>query len=180
MANSNVVADLMHCTVLHPALVALLAPLRAVLQATRAIRREASVAINLLDTGPDVLLRTDASLTLDDRTALIEFARSNGVARMSWVTGNATAEPVCVFRPAVAMLSGVEVRPPPGAFLQATAAGERAIVETVLAGLPAGITGAARTRVAELYAGCGTLTFGLATKARVVAWEGDVASIAAQ
>jgi 23S rRNA (uracil1939-C5)-methyltransferase len=179
MAKAGVVIDLMQCMVLHPVLEALMAPLRAVLRATRAIRREASVVINLLDTGPDVLLRTDAALSLDDRTALIEFARSNGVPRMSWVTGNATAEPVCVFRPAAVMMSEVEVRPPPGAFLQATAIGERTIVETVLAGLRAGTTGAGRMRIAELYAGCGTLTFALATRARVVAWEGDAASASA-
>jgi 23S rRNA (uracil1939-C5)-methyltransferase len=180
MANSGVVVDLTHCIVLHPVLMSLMAALRGVLQRMQAIRREASVVINLLDNGPDVLLRTDAALPLDDRTALIEFARSSDVPRISWTTGNAMAEPVCIFRPPARTLAGVEVRPPPGAFLQPTTAGERAIVEAVLAGLPTRMAaGAPRTRIAELFAGCGTLTFALAEKARVVAWEGDAASAAA-
>jgi 23S rRNA (uracil1939-C5)-methyltransferase len=177
MANSGVVVDLLHCVVLHPRLMALVAPLRSILHAVRAVRREASVVVNLLDTGADIVLRTDAELSLDDRTALIGFAGSHGVNRLSWTMGNAGGpEPVCLFRPPAAMMAGVEVRPPAGVFLQATAAGERAIVETVLAALPART---ARTRIAELYAGCGTLTFALAREGRVVAWEGDAASVAA-
>jgi 23S rRNA (uracil1939-C5)-methyltransferase len=179
MANSGIVIDLAHCMVLHPVLMALMIPLRGVLQGLRAIRREASVVINMLDNGPDVLLRTDAALSFDDRTALIEFARSSGVPRVSWTTGNASAEPVCVFRPPAKTMSGVEVRPPAGAFLQPTTAGERAIVEAVLAGLLAEKAGGTRMRIAELFAGCGTLTFALAEKARVVAWEGDAPSAAA-
>ncbi|HQT80469.1 MAG TPA: RsmD family RNA methyltransferase, partial [Rhodopila sp.] len=65
----------------------------------------------------------------------------------------------------------------PGAFLQATAEGEQAIVDAVCRGLPAKITG--RSRIAELYTGTGTLTFALAKVARVAAFEGDPAAIAA-
>ena len=36
-----------------------------------------------------------------------------------------------------------------------------------------------KTRVAELYAGCGTLTFALAGVVRVAAFEGDTATVAA-
>jgi 23S rRNA (uracil1939-C5)-methyltransferase len=36
--------------------------LRVVLSGLAAIRREASVVVNLLDSGPDVLLRTDGEL----------------------------------------------------------------------------------------------------------------------
>jgi 23S rRNA (uracil1939-C5)-methyltransferase len=77
----------------------------------------------------------------------------------------------------VTRLSGIQVEPPSGAFLQATAEGERAIVEAVLSALPTKLTG--RTRVAELYAGCGTLTFALAGRVRVTAFEGDPAAFAA-
>jgi 23S rRNA (uracil1939-C5)-methyltransferase len=180
-AGSVTVVDLTHCMVLHPVLQALMAPLRSVLQGMRAIRREASVVINLLDTGPDVLLRTDAALTLDERNALIEFARARGVPRISSTVGNGTPETICMFRPPTTMLSGVEVRPPPGVFLQATAEAERAIIESVLTALPARLTAGStgRARIAELYAGCGTLTFALAGKARVTAWEGDATSVAA-
>jgi 23S rRNA (uracil1939-C5)-methyltransferase len=74
-------------------------------------------------------------------------------------------------------MSGSEVRPPPGVFLQATTEGEAAIIAAVLGGLPAKLS--PRTRIAELYAGCGTVTFALAQRARITAFEGDAASVAA-
>jgi len=43
--------------------------------------------------------------------------------------------------------------------------------------MPGKIT--SKTRVAELYAGCGTLTFALAGVVRVAAFEGDTATVAA-
>ena len=171
---SSEVIDLTECLVLHPRLMGLMEPLRALLLGLRAVRREASVVINLLESGPDMLLRTDAALTLEDRVALTEFAAAHGLPRVSQVLGNDVPETIALLRPPTTVLSGVAVRPPPGAFLQATAEGERAIVEAVLRGMPAKLTG--RTRVAELYAGCGTLTFALADVVRVAAFEGDVAT----
>jgi 23S rRNA (uracil1939-C5)-methyltransferase len=171
---SSEVIDLTDCLVLHPTLMALIEPLRALLQGLRAVRREASVVVNLLDSGPDVLLRTDAVLTLEDRVALTGFAAAHGLPRVSQVQGDGVPETIGLLRPPTTLLSGVAVRPPPGAFLQATAEGERAIVEAVLRGMPAKLAG--RARVAELYAGCGTLTFALADVVRVAAFEGDTAT----
>ncbi|MFI4982584.1 MAG: class I SAM-dependent RNA methyltransferase, partial [Nevskiales bacterium] len=67
-SRSAEVIDLTDCIVLHPRLLALLAPLRALLQRLRAIRRQGAVVINMLDAGPDLLLRGDAMPSLDDRT----------------------------------------------------------------------------------------------------------------
>lgn len=168
------VVDLTDCVVLHPTLMALIEPLRALLEGLRAVRRDASVVVNLLDSGPDMLLRTDAVLTLEDRVALTGFAAAHGLSRVSQVQNDDVPETIALLRPPTTVLSGVTVRPPPGAFLQATAEGERAIVEAVVRGMPAKLTG--RTRVAELYAGCGTLTFALANVVRVAAFEGDTAT----
>jgi 23S rRNA (uracil1939-C5)-methyltransferase len=63
------------------------------------------------------------------------------------------------------------VVPPPGGFLQASRPGEAAIIAAVMAGLPAKPT--AKSRVLELYAGSGTLTFAIARHMRVHAVEGD-------
>jgi 23S rRNA (uracil1939-C5)-methyltransferase len=195
------IIDLTDCVVLHATLLALLAPLRALLHGLRAIRRQASVFINLLDSGPDLLLRSDATPSLEDRTALIGFARAHGLPRVSWAHLSDThsggglpgegPETICLLRPAATTLSGVGVRPPPGAFLQATEAGERAIIDAVLRGLSArlGSRPPGRLCIAELYAGCGTLTLALVgalasayasgARLRVAAWEGDGASVAA-
>jgi 23S rRNA (uracil1939-C5)-methyltransferase len=172
---SSAVVDLIDCLVLHPTLMALMGPLRTLLPGLRAIRREASVVINLLDSGPDMLLRTDADLTLEDRRALTGFAGTHGMPRVSHVHGHDLPETIALLRPSTTTLSGITVRPPPGVFVQATAEGERAIVEAVLRGMPAKRN--SRTRVAELYAGCGTLTFTLADVFRVAAFEGDAASV---
>lgn len=174
---SKEVVDLTDCLVLHPTLMALMQPIRVLMAGLQALRREASVIINLLDAGPDLLLRLDAEPTLADRTALTAFARAHAIPRVSAAVGQSPPETICLLRPATTVLSGTAVSPPPGAFLQATAEGEQAIVEAVLRGLPTKIN--SRTRIAELYAGNGTLTFALAKAVRVAAFEGDAAAVAA-
>ncbi|WP_309139626.1 RsmD family RNA methyltransferase [Siccirubricoccus sp. G192] len=67
--------------------------------------------------------------------------------------------------------------PPPGAFLQASPAGEAAIIDAVLAGLPERLP--PRAAIAELYAGLGTLSFALAGRGRVTAYEGAAEAVAA-
>jgi 23S rRNA (uracil1939-C5)-methyltransferase len=171
------IVDLTECAVLHPVLFALIAPLRAVLSGLTAVRREAAVVVNLLDSGADLLLRTDGTLTTPDRTKLTNFARAYNLPRISWAFGNESPEAVCVLRPPVTSLSGVVITPPPGAFLQATTDGESAIVAAVLDGLPA--KRAARARAVELFAGCGTISFALANRIRVLAIEGDEALVTA-
>ena len=176
-ARGGEIVDLMECAVLHPALFALIALLRAVLSSLAGLRREASVVVNLLHSGPDVLLRTDGDLITQDRAKLTDFARAFGVPRVSWAFGGGAAEAVCVLDPPVISLSGVTITPPPGAFLQATPAAEAAIVAAVLDGLPVKRT--ARARVLELFAGCGTISFALARRVRVLAIEGDNALVTA-
>ncbi|CAH2600013.1 Uncharacterized RNA methyltransferase CC_1326 [Rhodovastum atsumiense] len=174
---STEVIDLEGCAVLHPGLAGLLPRLRELLRATTVLRREGSAIVNLLDDGPDLLLRTDAPPSSADRTKLAAFAQAHGLPRISWAAGNGVPETVCLLRPARITLAGVAVQPPPGAFLQASESGEAAIVQAVLAGLPPRLP--ARARVAELYAGCGTLTFALARQVRVAAYEGDAAAAGA-
>jgi 23S rRNA (uracil1939-C5)-methyltransferase len=170
---STIIVDLSTCLVLHPALVALLPPLRTLLGRLRALRREGSVIANMLDSGPDLLLRTDAPLHVEDKVAIAEFARAHKLPRISWANGNQEPEPIAILRPPVTSLSGIQVVPPPGAFLQASTSGESAVVAAVLVALPG------KGMVAELFAGCGTITFALARHARVSAWEGDAAAVAA-
>lgn len=177
------VVDLADCLVLAPALSALLAPLRALCGRIGALRRTGSAIGNLLDDGVDLLLRTDGEPDAADREVLIAFARAEGLVRVSWARvatrPSDGAEPVVMLRPPRVTLSGVSVEPPPGAFLQASLAGQEAIVAAVTGALTELLP--ARARVVELYAGCGTLTFALAGIGRVhiAAFEGDASSAAA-
>jgi 23S rRNA (uracil1939-C5)-methyltransferase len=165
------IIDIVQCCVLHPTLFALIDPLRAVLSRLAGLRRGGSVAVNLLDSGADVLLRPDGGLIAQDRAKITEFARAHGVPRVSWGFEGGGTETVCLLDTPAIELSGVTIIPPPGAFLQATREGEAAIVAAVLEGLPTKRT--ARARVLELFAGCGTISFALAKRFRVLAIEGD-------
>ncbi len=168
------IVDLAECHVLQPALVALIAPLRAALQGLGLLRREGAAVVNLLDSGPDLLLRTDGRAEAADRLRLAGFARLHGLPRISWAGPDGVAETLCELRPAETRLSGVAVRPPPGGFLQATEAGEASIIADVLAGLPDDLP--RKARIGELFAGSGTLSFALAARAQLRAFEGDPAA----
>jgi 23S rRNA (uracil1939-C5)-methyltransferase len=164
------IADLGVCLVLHPELERLLGPLRALLNSMEGLRREASVLANLYAQGADLLIRADLEPTAGDRARMAAFATVQGVCRIAWAVGAGEAETTALLRPPSVGFAGATVQPPAGAFLQATAEGESAIVRAVLAGLPK-LTG--RARVIELYAGIGTLSFPLAGHATVQAYEGN-------
>jgi 23S rRNA (uracil1939-C5)-methyltransferase len=175
---ADAVLDLATCAVLDPRLVALFDPLRALLKRLPALRREGSAVLNLLDTGPDLLLRTDGGpLDAQARAMLAAFAAEHGVPRIAWARGGDAPETAAQLSPVALRLGDARVVPPPGAFLQATPQGEAAIRAAVLAGLPERLP--PRAVVAELYAGLGTLSFALATRARVAAFEGAVEAVAA-
>lgn len=174
---SGAVEDLSTCHVLDPALVALFEPLRALLRGLQCFRREGSAVLNLLDTGPDLLLRLDGAPGVQERAALAAFAAARGIPRIAGagLKGGAT-ETLAQLGSVGIAFAGVSVAPPPGAFLQATPQGEAAIVAAVLEGLPK-LTG--KARIAELHAGLGTLSFPLAERARVAAFEGAPEAVAA-
>ncbi len=174
---SHEIVPIAACPVLAPALLRLIAALAEPFARLDALRREAAAVVNLLDTGPDILLRTDAELTAADRQRLAAFAEREAIARISWSRGAGVAEPAVQRGPVRLEISGVPVAPPPGAFLQAAAEGEAAIRRAVLEALPAVL--APRARVVELFAGIGSFTFAVAQRARVLAVEGDAAAAAA-
>ncbi len=176
-AHSTQIVDMAACKVLHPTLFALVAPLRALLCSLSALRRGGSVLANLLDSGPDLLLRTDGPLATQDRAKLAAFAQTHRIGRIAWALGDGPPETAALLSAPSIRFSGRSVEPPPGAFLQASAEGEAAIVAAILAGLPEKLT--QKSRAIELYAGCGTISFALAHHLRVVAYEGDAASAAA-
>jgi len=165
------------CQVLDPRLVTLAGELEDVLPGLGLLRREGSALVNLTETGFDLLLRTDAEPDAAARQALASFAARAGVARISWAKGRNSPETLCsLSRPRVDF-SGIAVEPPPGAFLQASPAGEAAIIAAVLDGVPA--KRPPKARMFDLYAGCGTISFALGALGPVHAVEGDAASLAA-
>jgi 23S rRNA (uracil1939-C5)-methyltransferase len=176
-AQTTAIVDMVACEVLHPTLFALVAPLRKTLSSLAALRGTGAVVVNLLASGPDLLIRTDGPLTPQDRAKLAAFATAHAVPRIAWALGNGATEIAAQAHAPHELFGGHRVETPPGAFLQASAEGEAAIVAAVLAGLPKKLTG--KSRAIELFAGCGTISFPLAAHLRVLAYEGEAAAAAA-
>jgi 23S rRNA (uracil1939-C5)-methyltransferase len=176
-AHGTQIVDLTQCQVLHPDLLALVLPLRKTLSSLSALAHTGSVIANLLPSGPDLLIRTDRPLSTIDRSKLAAFAAANDVPRIAWAQTEGAPETAALSAAPYAIFGGHRVEPPPGAFLQASAEGEAAIVAAVLAQIPEKRTG--RSRAVELYAGIGTISFPLAAHIRVEAFEGDAFSAAA-
>jgi 23S rRNA (uracil1939-C5)-methyltransferase len=170
---SHRVVDIAVCPVMEPDLVAVLEPLRAALDGILDTER-LGIVVTRTETGIDLVVESSRAPDLAAREKLAAFAEAADLARASWRAGGET-EPIAWRRAAVVRFADVSVTPPPGAFLQASAAGEAAIRDAVLEGI-----GDAR-HVADLYAGCGTLTFPMlrAAAARLHAVDGAAASVAA-
>jgi 23S rRNA (uracil1939-C5)-methyltransferase len=154
---SHHIVDMRECHVLRPELFALVAPLR------RLLNKRAGAVMTLADQGVDLLLEGVSAEGLAAAEAMTEFARTNRLARLALDDGYG-AQTVWEPEPVTVGLSGVPVALPHGAFLQATAEGEAALVAAVRDAVGgAGI-------VADLFAGLGT--FALALGGKVYAAEG--------
>ena len=161
-AGSNRIVDMMECHILHPRLFALVAPLRGLLVAILSPKRMAEVQLTLVDQGADVGLKGVEVDGLQAVEALTRFCERHQLARLSVDEGYGPEiryEP----RPATVALGGVAVAMPVGAFLQATADGEAALVAAVREAC----VGAARP--VDLFAGLGT--FALSLEGQVTAAE---------
>ena len=174
---SRVVESIETCQVLRASLVRLLPDLRRALQPMLTGKETADVALLDADSGVDVLIVSRQAPGLQARQALAALAEAHDLARVSWQqTGakDADPEPLAIRRPVVAEFAGVRVEPAPGAFLQPTAEGERALADAA-AGWLDGMQGP----IGDFYAGIGTFTFRLAQHAKVHAIEGSEAAMAA-
>lgn len=170
---SRQVIDVEACPAVRPAIAALIAPLRQLAESLRAIKGEASVQVSESETGIDLLLETraESDLSLEDREMLAQFANRYDLARLAW-QGPQGPEPVAQRQSPRYRFGSATVTPPPNAFLQPSLEGERVIVSAACEAL------AGATRIADLYAGCGALTFPFSSIATTHAFEGDADMIA--
>jgi 23S rRNA (uracil1939-C5)-methyltransferase len=161
-AKSHDVVDMLECHILDPRLFALLAPLRRLLAMMIAPRRSADVQLTLTDQGVDVALKGVSAEGLDAVEALTAFSERNQLARLTIDEGYGPA-PRYEPRPVTISLSGHPVAFPSGAFIQATADGEAALVAAVRE------VARGAKRPLDLFAGLGT--FALALDGQVTAAE---------
>ena len=152
-AQSHRIVNMRECHVLAPELFALVEPLRRMI-GQRAGRYALSIELALVDQGVDCAISGLEVEGLDQTEALLDFCRAQGLARLVMDQGfgpEAVWEP----EPVTVTLSGLPISYPSGAFLQATADGEAALVAAAREWL------AGADRVADLFSGLGTFAFGL-------------------
>ena len=162
-AGSHKVVDMRECHVLAPELFALVEPLRTMLSPRRD-RYALEITLALTDQGVDCAIKGLVLDGLEPTEALLDFCRDQRLARLTLDQGygpDTFWEP----DPVTVTLSGVKVDYPAGAFLQATADGETALVAAIREHLSGAL------RVADLFAGLGTFAFALTGSARVTAAE---------
>ncbi len=166
------------CAALTPALSALLEPLRDLVRDLAPSGTRGQAILTDTETGVDLALTLPAAPGLAGRERLAAAADLLDLARLGIVLdgdGQPQWEPVAERRAPLVRFAAIPVTPPPGAFLQPSGAGERAITAAVLDRLAEG-----RGPVLDLFAGLGTLSLPMVARGRDVhAVDGDAAALAA-
>ena len=161
---SDLMIPVPNCQLLHPDLIAAFPALEALVRFGGSRSAEIQLTITRSLSGPDVAVtggkELDSALQLD----LARLTEAHGLARLTW-----NGETVALREMPRQRMGRALVTPPPGAFLQATAEGEAALLAAVTDAI-----GPAR-RIADLFSGCGTFALPLAERAEVHAVEGDAA-----
>ena len=174
---SNRIINIEECLILEPVFMKVASGLRAVATDLLLSGETARAAVNLLDSGLDLLLTLPRELGRAALEALSGMADNMDFCRISMISNakdaNAMVVPILERRTPTIRFAGIDVRPPPGTFLQATQQGMEAIVGAVLAGV------GKPTRTIELHAGCGTFSFPLHQLGPLHAIEGDATATAA-
>ena len=165
---SHRVAAIDHCPVLAPSLGSAIAVAWAIAEQISHMRKPLDIAVTATAAGLDVDLRGSGPLAAVDVAGLAAVARGHRLARLT-----RHGEIVAQLLPPAVTIGRAQVVLPPGAFLQATAAGEAELarlVETHCA--DAGV-------VADLFCGVGPFALRLAERARVLAADNDAPAVAA-
>jgi 23S rRNA (uracil1939-C5)-methyltransferase len=161
---SDTIAEIPDCQLLHPGILAAFPGLQALVLAGGSRTMELSLQVTLTRGGPDVVVTGGKPLDAALRMDLARLVETHGFSRLTWDNETIALRD----RPALTM-GQASVVPPAGAFLQATAEGEAALLTAVRHAL------GPQKRVVDLFSGVGTFTLPLAEAMEVHAVEGDAA-----
>ncbi len=150
----HTLVNIQSCAVLLPQLQNFIQNLRTKLFQWLPINSECDVQITALADGIDVVLIGGPALGLDQRQDLAIIAEELNIAKLSWRKWDRSAvEPVAHRSPLSMTYNNSTVAFPPGSFLQATATGEKALIDFTIK------AAGSSAKVLDLF--CGLGGFGL-------------------
>ena len=165
---SDTLIEMPECRLLLPNLLKAIPLAEALAIAGGSRKGELTVQITQSESGLDVAVSGGKPLDGPLRMALAAEVERFALARLVW-----EGEMVAMRTPPFHRFGPARVTPPAGAFLQATAEGEAALLASVTEAV------GPSARIVDLFAGCGTFALPLAQQAEVHAVEGEAAMIAA-
>ena len=169
---SDVIVDLAECHVMRPQITAALPLLRRITVAGASRSGELSMTVIHGPAGLDLTVAGGKPMEPALFQVLAALAEEGGLARLTWQDQAGEGQSITRRPPALPM-GRAQVVPPPGAFLQATAEGEAALLAAVRD------FSAGAARIVDLFSGCGTFSLPLAETATVHAVEGLAAPLSA-
>ena len=167
-ARAHAIIEIEACPVLAPAMNGAISAAHAVAEALKSREKPLDIVVTATDEGLDVDVRGAGPLDFALSQRLIAAAVAQDLARVS-----NHGEIIIERRTPLLTMGRARVAPPPGAFLQATQAGEVELARLVAAGI------GASKRIADLFAGVGTFALRLAERAEVHAVESDAGMLQA-
>ncbi len=165
---SDMVVNVPNCQVLHPDILATFPGLEALVKLGGSRSAEVSLTVTRSLSGADVMVTGGKPLDANLQLELARTTETFGFARLTW-----NGEAIALRASPMQRFGRALVSPPPGAFLQATAEGESALLQAVALAI-----GPAK-KIIDLFAGVGTFALPLAERSEVLAVESDPAMMAA-
>jgi 23S rRNA (uracil1939-C5)-methyltransferase len=165
---SHRLVDIAECPILVPPLEGRIGGIRSVAELLVRGGKPARLTALLTASGLDLHVQGAQPPGRRDLPEVGVRAQAAGIVRLSL-----DGEPLLSFGEPRLSLAGVTVIPPPGAFVQASAAAEALMAELVVDHLRGS------RQVADLFSGLGTFAFALARHAALHAVEGSEAALAA-
>jgi 23S rRNA (uracil1939-C5)-methyltransferase len=159
---SDTIVEVTECPVSDPALMAGMDAFGQFARIGASRKAVLRVSATTSKHGLDVAIENGKDLSPTEISQFAQIASAHKILRLKW-----NDDVIAQSHPPGQPMGAANVVPPSGAFLQATAAGEAALVATVME-----IIGSAK-RVTDLFAGCGTFALPIASHAAVHAVEGE-------